>query len=657
MSWLTAIEIAVLALPGLPATKRKVNQKAKQAGWTTQIDTNGKPLFRRRKRRGGGLEYHYSVLPPQAVAALATRGLIAVAKPAFEARTVQAVNGSPHGSAQLCWDGFEALPNSKKRIAKARLDTLKRVEALVRAGQTRTAAVSYSAVEAGVSSATIYNWQTLIRGLRADARLPALAPKTVGRVKLADCPDEALEIIKSDWLRLSKPSFEACFDRLQLIANDKGWRLPASRTLLRRLQAQIPEAVQVMCRDGVEKLERMFPPMDRDRSHFHAMEALNADGHRWDVFVVDEPGGKPYRPLLMAIQDLYSNKFVGWRFAKSEGADTVRLAFGDVFRDYGIPDRVWLDNGRGFASKWITGGTPNRFRFKVKPEDPVGVLTALGIQIHWTRPYRGQSKPIERAFRDFCDRISKHPAFEGAYTGNSTSTKPENYGSRAIPFGEFKAIVEAGIHQHNAKVGRRTRVCQAQHSFDQVFEKSYADAPVRRASEAQLRSFLLAAEKRFSDRKTGAVELFGNRYWSEEIAALRGTHVVIRFDPDRLMDPVHVYRLDGSYVGIAGVMHAGRFDDVAAARDHENRRKKWLKAQKELAAFEKTLRPAEIAAMLPEIDELPELPRPKVARLVAGGGAITVAQREQQQQEFEASLEAGLTAFEGASERRLHIVK
>jgi hypothetical protein len=28
-----------------------------------------------------------------------------------------------------------------------------------------------------------------------------------------------------------------------------------------------------------------------------------------------------------------------------------------------------LDNGRAFASKWITGGANTRFRFKVREED------------------------------------------------------------------------------------------------------------------------------------------------------------------------------------------------------------------------------------------------------------------------------------------------
>ncbi len=652
MSWLTASEIAMMALPAMPATAQSVKRRAKQDGWAGRLDMNGKPLFRRRKQRGGGVEYHYSVLPPPAVAALAKRGLVAD----LALRQAQGEVKSTHAPN---WNAFDALPTSKKKVAKTRLAALKKVEALVRAGQSRTAAVSQMASETSVSPATIYNWIKLTRGLRADARLPALAPRQVGRTKIADCPDDAWQIVKADYLRLSGPSFQSCYDRLvEKTAPTKNWpTLPPSRTLWRRLQRDVPEAVQKLCRGGKEELEEMYPPMVRDRSHFHAMQCLNADGHRWDVFVTDEPGSKPYRPLLLAVQDLYSGKFVGWRYAKSESADVVRLAFGDVFKNYGIPDTVWLDNGRAFASKWITGGTPNRFRFKVKDDDPVGFMTALGIEVRFTKPYHGQSKPIERAFRDFCDHIAKHPAFEGAYTGNSPVAKPENYGSRAIPIDQFKAVVDAGIAAHNARTGRRTRVCKGVSSFDQVFEASYADAPVRQAGEAQLRSLMLAAEKRYANKKTGALELYGTQYWSAEIATLRGNYVVVRFDPDHLDQPVHVYKLDGSYVGAAAVMQVGKFDSVEDARDHAREKGNWLKAQKRMAEIEKALQPAEIAALLPEIDELPDLPRPKVARMVAAGGQAITAAQLQQDEEFEASLEAGLAAFEKASERRLRLVE
>ncbi|WIA55483.1 transposase domain-containing protein [Sphingobium sp. WTD-1] len=123
--------------------------------------------------------------------------------------------------------------------------------------------------------------------------------------------------------------------------------------------------------------------------------------------------------------------------AESEDMVTARLVFADLFQKWGIPKGLLSDNGRAFASKWLTGGARTRFRFKIRDEDPLGVLTALGITVHWAKPYRGQSKPIERGFRDFCDAIAKHPAFDGAYTGNTPLAKPEDYGSRAIDIETF----------------------------------------------------------------------------------------------------------------------------------------------------------------------------------------------------------------------------
>ena len=51
---------------------------------------------------------------------------------------------------------------------------------------------------------------------------------------------------------------------------------------------------------------------------------------------------------------------LAWRLAKTENKETVRLVIGDMVERQGIPDRVTLDNGRAFASKWITGRLPNR---------------------------------------------------------------------------------------------------------------------------------------------------------------------------------------------------------------------------------------------------------------------------------------------------------
>lgn len=413
-TWWTAQDLALQTLPGLPTTKRKVNDVAAQQGWADRVNAAGQRLARERKGKGGGLEYHYTVLPVQAVAALVTRGLVlnqdGAAKPVA-------------GRSDL-WAAFDALPETKKAVARFRLEVLKEVEALRAAGHSATGAVSHvvtihqakvrqGADEPSFKVATVYNWQKAVRHLGRGDWLPALAPQTLGRTATADCDPNAWEFLKGDFLRLSRPSFESCMDRLVEAAAVNGWTIPSAKTLKRKLEKEIPAPVMVLAREGYEKLERMFPPMERDRGEFSALQAVNADGHKWDVFVQFPDRDKPIRPVMMAIQDLYSGKILSWRIAESEGADSVRLAFGDLFRDHGVPELVWLDNGRGFASKWITGGTPNRYRFKVKPEDPVGVLTALGCEVRWTRPYSGRSKPIERAFRTLCDHGAKHPEFQG----------------------------------------------------------------------------------------------------------------------------------------------------------------------------------------------------------------------------------------------------
>lgn len=626
-AWWTAQDLALQTLPGLPTTKRKINETADQLGWGSRTNASGQPLARARKGKGGGMEYHYTVLPVQAVAALVARGLVVNLD----------TTARPIVARSELWAAFDGLPDCKKAVARFRLDVLKEVEALRQAGHSATGAVAHVVHLHGLkfragegkdhkfSVQTVYNWQKVVRHLSRGDWLPALVPQTHGRTSTADCDPDAWEFLKGDYLRLSQPSFESCWDRLTDAAALHGWALPSARTMKRRLDTEIPEGVRVIAREGTEVHARMYPPMVRDRSQFHAMQAVNADGHRWDVFVNWPGKDKPVRPLMLAIQDLYSGKILSWRLAENEGADTVRLAFGDLFRDHGVPELAWLDNGRGFASKWITGGTPNRFRFKVKKEEPVGVLTALGVEVRWTRPYSGQSKPIERAFETLCDHGARHPAFQGAYTGNSPMAKPEDYQSRAVPLHVFKAVVTKVIAQHNAKVGRKTRVCRGVLSYDQAYEASRAGAVIRTATEAQLRMCMLAHEGVTAEKRSGSLSLFDNVYWAAFLNEHRGEKLIARFDPDRLHEePVHVYSRAGAYLGAAELQAASGFADATAAREHNRARAAFVKAEKDRLAVERRLSASDVAALLPDLDEddVALAPAPRAVRMITGLGSL-----------------------------------
>ena len=310
--WFTTAEIAAQNLPTMPSSRQGCERLAIDSEWRERANLAGSPLARRRKGYGGGWEYHYTVLPPRAVAALAARGIV-----------TDDIGSGPKDRDQR-WAFFDALPETAKAEARRRADAIAQVEAIMRAGTTKQAAVAEVCGKQGVSPATIYNWFKMVEGLKKAERLPALAPKYRGRSKRTPLPEEAFDALKADYLRLSQPSSESCYDRLKRIADEKGWTLPCSRTLRRRLEAEVPPEVIVLKRAGREALDALYPTQKRDRSHFHALEAVNADGHIWDVWVKWPGEAKPIRPVMVEIQDLHSNKNVGWRVGFSENKEQVR---------------------------------------------------------------------------------------------------------------------------------------------------------------------------------------------------------------------------------------------------------------------------------------------------------------------------------------------
>jgi putative transposase len=613
-TWFTAAELAELALPGLPKSKRKVNERASDDGWALKADGAGAPLARPRTGvRGGGLEYHLSVLPASARLELAKRG-IALAE--------VAADPAPEQSCQWSW--FERQSAQTKNEAHRRAALVGLIERHERIGLTRSAAVAFVSAEHGVGASTLWSWLALIDGCDPNNRLPLLAPRRSGGGAEAEIDPDAWTFIKSDYLRPEKPTWSACYRRLvEDYAKPRGLAVPHARTLFRKLEREVDGRLIIARREGEEALRRTLPAQQRTVADLHSMALVNIDGHKFDVFV-RFPDGRIGRPIMVAIQDVYSRKLLAWRIGETESAVLTRLAFADLFGKWGIPRGCVLDNGRAFASKWITGGAKSRFRFKIREEEPTGLLTALGVSIHWAMPYRGQSKPIERAFRDLCDTIAKHPRLAGAYTGNRPDAKPENYGDRAIELHEFVATVERGIAVHNARDGRRTEIA-AGRSFDTAFIESYARSPIGKATPEQLRMALLTADDVSTDRQTGAITLYGNRYWSDALSGLAGKRVTVRFDPDDLTRELHVYDREGRYLTAAALWEATGFLDAASAKKRARQEAELRKAVRAAESMEELLAAEQLAAMLPDhIDEI-DVPAPSVVRPVRHRGQTAAA--------------------------------
>ena len=393
--WWTADEIADAGLPDLPGTKRNVNAHAERMGWRCNPS-----LARRRSGRGGGWEYNWLLFPSRAQRKLLQDvvGAKTAARPARDD----------------VWAWFETLPQAIKDKAETRLLIVQKVEALEPAIGRHMAVANVARLE-GIAARTIWNWLALIEGARPDDRLAYLAPRhradSSKKAGAKDCSPEFFDQIKGDFLRLEAPPFTDCYRRSLRVAKAQGWDVLPERTMRRRMDSAVSKTLQILARQGVDAVKRMYPVQVRDKSCLHALQAVNADFHKFDVFVrwpapfgQNEPG-QILRPQMVAFQDIYSGRILAWRVDVSPNSTAVLLCAGDMISEWGIPEHILLDNGREFAAKAITGGASTRYRFKVKEDDIPGLFTALGCKIHWATPYSGQSKPIERAFRDMCSSI------------------------------------------------------------------------------------------------------------------------------------------------------------------------------------------------------------------------------------------------------------
>lgn len=593
--WWTADEIAAAALPDLPATKRGVNLLVERYDWRGQAG-----FARRRGGRGGGWEYSWKLFPMRA-----RRKLLAdVAEPRLP---------DERGRDEV-WSWYEQLPATVQAKALARLKVIQEVEAMERA-DGKFAAVNSVARLHRIGARTIWGWFTMIEGVRPDDRLPYLAPRNRAAEKRGappkDCDPEFWDMIKSDYLREEAPPFTDCYRRAKRVAEARGWAILPERTMRRRLDAQVSETAQILARKGLEALKRLYPPQVRDKTALRALEVVNADYHKFDVFVrwpASAPGEEPeiLRPQMVAFQDVYSGRILSWRVDVSATSTGVLLAAGDMIESWGIPDHVLMDNGREFAAKKVSGGSQTRNRYPVSEDEVPGLFTALGVEMMWATPYSGQSKPIERAFRDMCSSIAKDPRLAGAYTGNRIDAKPENYRSKAIDLEYFLKVLAEGIEEHNLRQGRRSEVAFGR-SFAEVFDESYTKHPVRRATEAQRRLWLLGA-KGVSVSRTGSIMFEGNEFYADWMHEIAGRKIVARFDPEDFWGGLHIYETAGGYLGHAPVRQKTGFKNSAEGRAHNRARKGWMKAE---AAALKALRKLSALEIGQTLDELETAAAPK----------------------------------------------
>lgn len=510
------------------------------------------------------------------------------------------------------WPAFENAPPKAKQKAKQAMAALTMFEKMELAGAPVAEINQAIREQFGISPATLWRYREAVRGQPRNAWAPLLIPRWKGKTGVAEFSEEAWEYIKQEWGSQSKPDIAPIYRRAQGMATEHGWELPSLDTVERRIR-DLPTWWVAMRREGNKALESLYPSQRRDYSSLKLHEMWCSDGRKADVFC-RWPDGTVSRPIIVAWMDLRSRVCLGWAVGKVESADLIRLAFKkSAETSHAIPAAALMDNGRGYASKLLTGGTPNRFRFKVKEEDIPGILTMLGAEVCWATPGHGQAKPIESWWRNLA-QMDKRSEFQGAYCANRPDAKPEEFDSRkAVPIETYLQLVQEEINAYHSRPHRGDSMDGQ--SPRQVYDALLPATVTRHPTPSQLRLCLLAAEAVKLDAADNAISLLGNRYWTETLATLRRDRTyVVRFNPEDAREPVSLY--DGErFLCEAPLIAATGFRDQVAAKDHNRARNKFARAGREQDAASREMHQAQkwTPAAVPQDAGLPS---PKVVRPV-----------------------------------------
>lgn len=345
--------------------------------------------------------------------------------------------------------------------------------------------------------------------------------------------DECFEYFKSIYLREGAPSVETAWHITYGFAKQNGFecinKFPTSKTFIRRLRAEVPEQAIFMARHGDASWNKKYANyVPRDYSELNAGVCWVSDHAQIDVAV--SFNGTVCFPWVTVFRDAKTSKWLGWFLhADSPNSDHIFQAFYYGVLNFGIPEDVYLDNGKDYRCKDFAGGRTRVIKVKHK-NNGGSLIQNLGINIHFALPYNAQTKPVERDFLKIKEFLSK--GFVG-YRGGKITERPEKLKSeikneQIMQFDDFKKLFDRFIEEYLNKRPSKGKVLQGR-CPDELWAEEFTKKKV--ISKDALKLFCMRTTNNVTIKRNG---IFDSQlqisYWAEWMITEKGRKVYIRRD-------------------------------------------------------------------------------------------------------------------------------
>lgn len=344
--------------------------------------------------------------------------------------------------------------------------------------------------------------------------------------------ESCFEYFKSIYLREGAPSAETSWNITFGFAKQQGINLenfPTSKTFIRRLRAEVPEQAIFMARHGDASWNKKYANyVPRDYSELSAGVCWVSDHAQIDVAV--SFNGTVCFPWVTVFRDAKTSKWLGWFLhADSPSSDHIFQAFYYGVLNFGIPEDVYLDNGKDYRCKDFAGGRTRVIKVKHK-NNGGSLIQNLGINIHFALPYNAQTKPVERDFLKIKEFLSK--GFVG-YRGGKITERPEKLkneikNEQIMQFDDFKKIFDRFIKEYLNKRPSKGKVLQGR-CPDELWAEEFTKKKV--ISKDALKLFCMRTTNNVTIKRNG---IFDSQlqisYWAEWMITEKGRKVYIRRD-------------------------------------------------------------------------------------------------------------------------------
>ncbi len=434
-----------------------------------------------------------------------------------------------------------------------------------------------------ISVRTLYDKNKLYK----DYGVAGLADGRMAHEKKGRQIDEKLWSVFTQWyLDENKRSISYLYTILQKWSKKENPDivLPSEATI-RRAVSEIPDPVIKYFREGNKAFEdQCLPYIVRTYENITSNEYWSSDYHSLDLMVRDDVTGEVYRPHLVPWIDIRSRKVLSLRMRRSSDSDGQILAFRDAAVKYGLPDNVYLDNGREFLVHDF-GGRGKR-KTDENADYGTSMLERLGIRMVNAKVRNGKAKVIERSFKQVSDEFSR---LFITYCGNRPENRPERHNSVLknidnIPLAsevlkDLTAYIEGMYNQDESEAEGLKGL-----SPNECYEKNLITKRALTSDQANI--MLLRSSRLQSVSREGVFVTVGQKkVWffdADFVSAHKDQKVYVRFDPDKL-DAVRVYDKHEVFMAVLDRLPEGGYegaDDTEAIKYVNAEKRKVTRAVK-----------------------------------------------------------------------------